>query len=97
MWLLAVRESGHDVELLDAYSLGFSWEELGEYLARSDADVLGLGTMTPVASSAYRVAEMARDQFQAIVLGGPHPTAVGTAVLKSARPWTTWSWAKAKR
>ena len=77
----AIRESGHQVELLDAYSLGYSWEALEEYLRESKADVLGLGTMTPVASSAYRVAEMGRGLFRAILLGGPHPTAVGSDVF----------------
>lgn len=78
----SIRESGHEVELVDAYSLGMDWFQLEEVLAESDAEVLGLGTMTPVAGTAYRVARMAREHFSWIVLGGPHPTAVGAKVYE---------------
>lgn len=78
----ALREGGVHVEILDAYALGLTWDEFEQALSKSDAEVLGLGTMTPVADSAYRTADLARDFFDFIVLGGPHPTAVKKAVFE---------------
>lgn len=78
----ALREAGTRVEVLDAYALGLTWDEFGQALSKSDAEVLGLGTMTPVADSAYRTAVLAREFFDFIVLGGPHPTAVKEAVFQ---------------
>ena len=78
----AIAESGHEVELVDAYSLGLDWSELEELIARCKPDVLGLGTMTPVAETAYRVAALARKHVRWVVLGGPHPTAVGQKVFR---------------
>jgi anaerobic magnesium-protoporphyrin IX monomethyl ester cyclase len=78
----ALREAGTRVEVLDAYALGLTWDEFEQALSKSDAEVLGLGTMTPVADSAYRTAVLARDFFDFIVLGGPHPTAVKEAVFQ---------------
>jgi anaerobic magnesium-protoporphyrin IX monomethyl ester cyclase len=78
----ALREGGVHVEILDAYALGLTWDEFEQALSKSDAEVLGLGTMTPVADSAYRTAKLARDFFDFIVLGGPHPTAVKKTVFE---------------
>jgi len=72
----ALREAEFSVEILDAYALGLSWDDFEEALSQSDAQILGMGTMTPVAESAYKAAALARPHFERIVLGGPHPTAV---------------------
>lgn len=77
----ALREAGIAVELIDAYALGWSWARFERELARRRPDVLGLSTMTPVADIAARAARLARPQVGRIVLGGPHPTAVGAAVF----------------
>lgn len=78
----ALREAEICVEILDAYALGLTWEEFEQALVESDAQVLGLGTMTPVADSAYRTADLARPHFETILLGGPHPTAVKSLVFQ---------------
>jgi radical SAM superfamily enzyme YgiQ (UPF0313 family) len=77
----ALREADIPVEILDAYALGLSWEMFEEALAASDAQVLGMGTMTPVAETAYRAAALAKRFFETVLLGGPHPTAVKEEVF----------------
>ena len=78
----ALREAGHEVDLLDAYALGWSWQAFEESLISRRPDVLGLSAMTPVADVAARAASLARPHVGRIVLGGPHPTAVKHAVFE---------------
>lgn len=77
----ALRADGVQVELIDAYVLGWSWRRFEQHLAQARPDVLGLSTMTPVSDIAARAATLARPHVGRIVLGGPHPTAVGEAVF----------------
>ncbi len=71
-----LEAQGRRVEILDAYSLGWSWDQFEQAIIDRKPDVLGLGTMTPVAPTAWRAARIARPHVKHIVLGGPHPTAV---------------------
>ncbi|NOY27317.1 MAG: B12-binding domain-containing radical SAM protein [Oligoflexia bacterium] len=77
----ALRQAGHQVELLDAYVLGWSWDRFAAHMARSRPEVLGLSTMTPVSDIAARAAALARPHAGRIVLGGPHATAIREAVF----------------
>jgi anaerobic magnesium-protoporphyrin IX monomethyl ester cyclase len=77
----ALRESGHQVDILDAYALGWGWRRFADAIAQRRPDVLGLSAMTPVADVAARAARIARPYARWIVLGGPHPTATEHAVL----------------
>ncbi len=77
----ALRAVGHDVELIDARALNWSWQAFEDALKTRQPDVLGLSAMTPVADVAARAAAIARPYVQHIVLGGPHPTATGEAVF----------------
>ena len=83
----ALREAGHEVDLVDAYALGWSWSAFEQALASNKPDVLGLSAMTPVADVAARAAKLARPHVGRIVLGGPHPTAVEHGKL--GRQWTS--------
>ena len=74
--------AGRPVTVLDAYALGWSWARFEQELARLRPDVLGLGTMTPVADVAYRAAKLGRKYATHVILGGPHPTAVGAKVFE---------------
>lgn len=78
----ALRESGHEVDLLDAYALGWSWRRFEATLRAERPEVLGLSAMTPVADVAARAARLARPHVGRIVLGGPHPTAVEHGVFE---------------
>jgi radical SAM superfamily enzyme YgiQ (UPF0313 family) len=77
----ALRLAGHDVEILDAYALGWSWARFGQHIAAARPAVLGLSAMTPVADVAAQAARLARPHVGRILLGGPHPTAVHHAVF----------------
>ncbi len=77
-----LRRQGRPVEILDAYALGWGWERFEQELDRRRPEVLGLGTMTPVADTAYRAVVVARRYAQTVVLGGPHATALGHQVLE---------------
>jgi radical SAM superfamily enzyme YgiQ (UPF0313 family) len=77
----ALRLAGHDVEILDAYALDWSWARFGQHIAAARPAVLGLSAMTPVADVAAQAARLARPHVGRILLGGPHPTAVHHAVF----------------
>lgn len=77
----ALLEAGHDVQIVDAYALNRSWAWFEALLSAERPDVLGLTAMTPVADVAARAAAVARPFVGRIVLGGPHPTAVGADVF----------------
>jgi len=78
----AARNLGHRVEIIDAYALNLSWADFESILADRKPDVLGLTAMTPVADVAARTVSLARKYAKRIVLGGPHPTAVGDTVFE---------------
>lgn len=82
-YLAAVmRDAGRPVTLIDAYALGWSWDRFVREVATIRPDVLGLGAMTPVVDVAWRAAELCRPHVGRVVLGGPHPTAVGADALE---------------
>lgn len=82
-WLAAVLETkGYRVTILDALAEGLSWQALSARVHTLKPDVLGISTMTPVKDLAYRAASLLRPLVKHIVLGGPHPTAVGALALE---------------
>lgn len=77
----ALREAGHEVDILDAFALRWTWARLETEFARRRPDLVGLGAMTPTADLAARAARLARPHARWLVLGGPHPTATGASVF----------------
>ena len=73
----SLESHGHDVQILDAYALRWSWNRFTETIKSIRPDVLGLKAMTPTADSAAKTTQAARPYASHIVLGGPHPTAMG--------------------
>lgn len=81
-YLAAVlRAQGRRVTVLDALGEQLSWEAMTSRVAALQPDVLGLSAMTPVRDVAHRAARLLRAHVKAVVLGGPHPTAVGKQAL----------------
>ncbi len=76
-----IRNQGHHVEIMDAYALDWSWEQFGKEIRSRRANVFGLTAMTPVADVAARAIKLARPYVDRIVLGGPHPTAMGESIF----------------
>ncbi len=75
------RAGGHEVEILDAYAINMGWTDFEAAVRERQPDVLGLSAMTPVADVAARAVNIARPYVKRIILGGPHPTAVGEKVF----------------
>lgn len=73
---------GYPVTLLDAYGEGLTWAETEARVRALKPDVLGLSAMTPVRDVAYRAARLLRPHAKHLVMGGPHPTAVGAQVFQ---------------
>ena len=74
-------KNGEPVSLIDAHGEGISWKKLRKIVENMRPDVLGLSAMSPVRHSAYRAARLLRPFVRHIVLGGPHPAAVGRQVF----------------
>jgi anaerobic magnesium-protoporphyrin IX monomethyl ester cyclase len=77
----ALRHAGLRVQLLDARAEGLGWRGLGERIRVARADLVGITAASPVADLAARAAAVARPHCRWLLLGGPHPTATGAAVL----------------
>ncbi|MEC8193490.1 MAG: radical SAM protein [Myxococcota bacterium] len=75
------RSLGHSVEIIDAYATGMSWSGFEQRIQELQPEVLGFSAMTPVADVVARAIRLCRPHAGKIVLGGPHPTAVGDAVF----------------
>ncbi len=78
----SLREAGIAVDVLDALGLDLSWDAFAQAVRMRRPDVVGIGAMTPTADIAARAARVCRPYTDRIVLGGPHPTAVGAKVLE---------------
>jgi radical SAM superfamily enzyme YgiQ (UPF0313 family) len=76
-----VRNLGHKVDIIDAYALGWNWNQFAREIRVRSPDVFGLTAMTPIADVAARAVKIARPHVGRIVLGGPHPTAVGDSIF----------------
>ena len=77
----SLLRQGHDVQILDAYALRWSWDRFLAAVRQQRPDVLGLTAMTPTADTAARTLRQVRPYARHLVMGGPHPTALGQAVF----------------
>jgi anaerobic magnesium-protoporphyrin IX monomethyl ester cyclase len=77
------RQAGHAVSILDANALGLGLEATVEAALRLSPDVLGLTAVTPTVPLAGAIAAglKARRPDLAVVLGGPHGTALPQRTL----------------
>lgn len=80
---------GHNVELLDAFGLGLSWDQFSAQLEGKSYDVIGLTGMTPVIDTTIKAASICRPHADHIILGGAHATAMRTKVFKEM-PEVDW-------
>ncbi len=75
-------DQGLPVALIDAAAEGLSWADMVHHVRLMRPDLLGISVMTPVCEVAYRAARALRPFVRHIVLGGPHPTAMGREVFR---------------
>ncbi len=80
-----LEKEGYEVRILDALMLGTRDDELRAYLLRESPQVVGLGVYTPTRYEGFRTAQLVRETLGpdvAIVVGGPHPSAVPEDTLQ---------------
>lgn len=80
----ALSEEGFEVDFLDVFALGYSKEDVSEYLEKSSWDLIGINAYsTQYPWAQYLAAEARRHQKQSlIVMGGPLPTFNAELVLQ---------------
>lgn len=71
-----LKEKGESVELIDMQGSMMDSVELDKKLQNTDADLVGISSMTPTFPAAIKVARIVREKLPAakIVFGGVHPT-----------------------
>jgi radical SAM superfamily enzyme YgiQ (UPF0313 family) len=71
-----LEEARIPVEILDANALEITWKQLGEAIAQTRPDLVGMTVFTPFVPEIARAASVAREAVPGatIVLGGPHAT-----------------------
>ncbi len=67
---------GRQVQILDAFALGLSFNDLERELIKSKPDIVGVTGMTPIIESAFRTIQIARRHSQYVILGGAHASAL---------------------
>jgi anaerobic magnesium-protoporphyrin IX monomethyl ester cyclase len=77
----AARAAGHRVQILDAYVQDMSWSDFEREIAARRPEAVGLTVMTPMVDVIARATQLIRPHAQHIIVGGPHPTAVGADVF----------------
>lgn len=85
LYLAAVLQNhGHDVDVVPADVLDFSWEDVGKRIADFKPDVLGVTTTTENRFDSFRLVHVAKSVDPRIftVLGGPHISMAGAQTLQ---------------
>lgn len=72
----SLRKQGHEVEILDAYALRWSWSKMSQHLQNIFVDVIGFTVMTPMLDTVIKATKIVRSSCKYLIVGGPHPTAV---------------------
>jgi len=82
-----LKEAGHDVIILrDAVRSIYEEDKGWLHEALTQADVVAMSMMTPVANRAYQIADAIREVAPKvkIIMGGPHPTHMAEEALEHA-------------
>lgn len=71
-----LKQRGEEVELIDMQGLMMDSLELAKVIERTDAELVGISSMTPTFPAALRVARIVKEKAPKarIMLGGVHPT-----------------------
>ena len=81
-----VREAGHEVRIIDAYSMGTAASEIRSTIKSFQPHVVGISSLTPQWPDARKLVELAREVDPEVltVVGGPHVTALPMDVVGEA-------------
>lgn len=79
-----LEKKGYDVSVLDAFALQQSWTDFENSVKAADADVIGIGGMTPVIDNTYRAMKICRPYCKHLIIGGPHATIFKESIFEKA-------------
>ena len=74
--LKALTPPQHKVFLIDGNAQPISEQEMAEFIREKEIQLVGIGAMTRMAASAYRMADAIRAAGALLVMGGPHVSEV---------------------
>jgi radical SAM superfamily enzyme YgiQ (UPF0313 family) len=77
----ALDEVGVDVKVIDADALGLTTSDLAESVKKEKPDIVGVTSLSPTILNTFETLKAVRPHTDILVLGGPHPTAVGGEVF----------------
>ncbi len=82
-----LEQDGHEVEILDGFGLGMTWNEFEADLDTRSPDIVGLTGMTPVIDTTWRALDVVREKKKGkyVVLGGAHVASSPKNVAKNWR------------
>ena len=74
--LKALTPPQHQVFLIDGNAQPISEQEMAQFIREKEIQLVGIGAMTRMAASAYRMADAIRAAGALVVMGGPHVSEV---------------------
>lgn len=86
-YLASMVRADHDVKIIDANILNYSLENVKCEIENFSPDVVGITSVTPSITQAYKVAEIAKEinEKMTVVIGGPHASFLPTQTLKDCK------------
>lgn len=80
-----LEKEGHEVSLVDAYTLKSPWDELEKIIKRDRPDVIGITSLSDQRASCYKLINLIKsvDPRIKVVLGGSHPTLMHAQILRN--------------
>ncbi len=79
-----LENEGYEVNIVDAYCLNFSWQELDEKIKRFSPDIIGITSLSDQRASCFQLIKLIKsiDPKIKVVLGGPHATLMYEQILQ---------------
>lgn len=87
----SLRKAGVAPHIIDAPALGLDKEAVVKQVAQLKPDIVGITATTPLAGSAYALAQSLRPHCRTLVLGGAHASALGRKVFAQC-PELDYAW-----
>jgi radical SAM superfamily enzyme YgiQ (UPF0313 family) len=87
-YLAAVLDqNGFEVKIVDCPVNRFDYDKLKNELAAFQPNIVGIGSMTPIAEASFKSAQAAREACPEaqIIMGGPHATFQGKDILATEK------------
>ena len=77
-----LRQNGLEARIIDVPALGLDTEQVAGEVAKIKPEIAGITATTPLADSAYKLAKALRPHAQWLIMGGAHPSALGSKIFE---------------